>query len=147
MRLLYITITIAIWGLLVWGNLSLINWSNTEHNTRMANNYKINNYEGKLLLSQDEYSGLKQYLLDPEIVIHNFDVYGSPDVLVIYDFSSPDSKPMPFVAEPQSQHWKHPTDRFGDYLAFAIVGIISLAIGIFLSLIFSIPYFRKEELR
>lgn len=135
MRGLFLVIgTLAIWGLLAWGNIAIINWSNDTYQERMATNYLVNKYEGRLLLNQTEYTEFKKSLLSDEIKINNLDIYGSADVLIIYDISSPESNTIPFVGEPQSQGWYYERGRGMDYGAYAFVITISLAVGAFLNL-------------
>lgn len=124
---------LTIWGLLIWGNITLTVWANNDYQERMSTNYLVNSYEGKLLLTQTEYGEFKRQLVSPEITIHNLDVYGSPDVLISYHITSPDYKEIPFVGSPQSQHWKYDQDRVWDYFTLGLVGLLSLGVGAFLS--------------
>ena len=70
-----VVMLLMIWGLLVWGNVALIDWGYGFHQERMENNYRINNYDGKLLLTQGEYLQFKQDVLNSEVIIHSLDVY------------------------------------------------------------------------
>jgi len=127
---LFFTIgTLAIWGLLIWGNTALISWINTSYHERMASNYLVNTYEGRLLLNQTEYTEFKKSLLSKEVIINGLDVYSSDEVLVIYNLKSPESHTIPFIDNPQSQEWHYERGRGGDYGATVIVILFSIVVG------------------
>lgn len=125
---------LVIWGLLAWGNFALINWVNSTYQERMASNYLVNAYEGRVLLNQDEYTDFKKSLLDDDVEIKQLDVYGSADVLVIYNIRSPQEHIIPFVGEPKSQGWHYERSRAMDYVGCAFLIVGSLVAGIFLSI-------------
>ncbi len=118
-----------LWGLLVWGNVILINGTNNNYQERMGTNYLVNSYDGRLLLSQDEYRQFKQDLLDPEVIIHSLDAYSSDDTLVIYHISAPESHNIYGLEKFQSQTWRYEQERGQDYFGFGMIILLSVAGG------------------
>ncbi len=124
---------VIIWGLLSWGNLSLALWTNNDYQERMDNNYLINSYEGKLLLSQEEYKIFKQYLVSPDVTIHNLDTYSSDDILISYWITAPDNYKPPFIESPTRQHSRYDVGQGSDYFLRGIVIFFSIIIGVWLT--------------
>lgn len=122
---------ITIWGLLIWGNVSLIEFGNSLYDTNMHGNYLVNSYKGRMLLDQDEYTDFKKLLLNNDIKIDQLDVYSSTENLVIYDITAPEYITIPHVGEPESRVWRYSRSRASEYAFLTGVALVSLIVGVF----------------